>query len=95
MHVAITFLVWLYAWRNSRALFWAVSPLVLSLWVSTVYLRYHYLIDVVAGLVLAPPSFFLANWLFRRFGSLAISVTVPAKWADRLGQFGVINERKA
>jgi membrane-associated phospholipid phosphatase len=95
MHVAITFLVWLYAWRNSRALFWAVSPLVLSLWVSTVYLRYHYLIDVVAGLVLAPPSFFLANWLFKRFGRLATSVPVPAKWADRLGQVGVINERKA
>jgi len=95
MHVAISFLVWLYAWRNSRALFWAVSPLVLSLWVSTVYLRYHYLIDVLAGFVLAPASFFLANWLFRRFGSLAIPVPVPAKWAERLGQVGVVDACKA
>jgi membrane-associated phospholipid phosphatase len=89
MHVAISFLVWLYAWRNSRALFWAVSPLILSLWVSTVYLRYHYLIDVVAGLVLAPASFFLANWLFKRFGSPPIPVPLPGKWAERLAQIGV------
>jgi membrane-associated phospholipid phosphatase len=91
MHVAISFLVWLYAWRNSRTLFWAVSPLILSLWVSTVYLRYHYLIDVVAGFLLAPASFFLANRLFSRFGNLAISMAVPAKWADRLAQIGVPN----
>ena len=89
MHVAISFLVWLYAWRNSKALFWAVSPLILSLWVSTIYLRYHYLIDVVAGFLLAPASFFLANWLFRRFQSLAIPIPVPAKWAERLAQIGV------
>jgi membrane-associated phospholipid phosphatase len=91
MHVAISFLVWLYAWRNSRALFWAVSPLILSLWVSTVYLRYHYLIDVGAGLLLAPASFFLANWLFSRYGTLAISIPVPAKWAERLAHLGVTN----
>jgi membrane-associated phospholipid phosphatase len=91
MHVAISFLVGLYAWRNSRALFWAVSPLILSLWVSTVYLRYHYLIDVGAGLLLAPASFFLANWLFSRYGNLAISIPVPAKWAERLAHLGVTN----
>jgi membrane-associated phospholipid phosphatase len=84
MHVAISFLVWLYAWRNSRALFWALAPLVLSLWVSTVYLRYHYLVDVVVGLLLAPASFLLANWLFRRFSNLALPIRVPSAWADRL-----------
>ena len=95
MHVAISFLVWLYAWRNSRALFWALSPLVLSLWVSTIYLRYHYLIDVVAGLLLAPASFLLANWLFRRFKDLAITVPVPAEWAKKLGQVGAVEADKA
>jgi len=95
MHVAISFLVWLYAWRNSRALFWALSPLILSLWVSTVYLRYHYLIDVVAGFLLAPASFLLANWLFKRLGSLAFSAPVPAAWAKRLTQMGVGDPGKA
>ena len=74
MHVAISFVVWLYAYRNSKKLFWILSPLILSLWLSTLYLRYHYLIDVVAGLILAPLSFLLANWLFRRWGDIPVSV---------------------
>lgn len=84
LHVGISFLVWLYAYRNSKKLFWILSPLILSLWLSTLYLRYHYLIDVVAGLILAPLCFFLANWLFRWFGEIPVSVAVPASWASKL-----------
>jgi membrane-associated phospholipid phosphatase len=84
LHVAISFVVWLYAYRNSKKLFWILSPLILSLWMSTLYLRYHYLIDVVAGLVLAPLSYLLANALFRRFGEIPVSMAIPASWAERL-----------
>jgi membrane-associated phospholipid phosphatase len=84
MHAAISFVVWLYAYRNSKKLFGILSPLILSLWVSTLYLRYHYLIDVMAGLILAPLSYLLANWLFRRFGDIPVSVAMPASWAARL-----------
>ena len=94
MHVAISFLVWLYAWRNSKALFWAVSPLVLSLWVSTIYLRYHYLIDVAAGLLLAPASFLLANWLFARYSNLAVPIPIPASWVDGIARVaGKVEDR--
>jgi membrane-associated phospholipid phosphatase len=72
-----------------------VSPLVLSLWVSTIYLRYHYLIDVVAGLFLAPASFLLANWLFRRFGSLSLAIPIPAAWAGGLARRGITGAGKA
>lgn len=82
LHVGISFVVWLYAYRNSKKLFWILSPLILSLWFSTVYLRFHYLIDVVAGLILAPLSFWLANWMFRRFGEVPIAI--PESWAARL-----------
>ena len=95
MHVAISFLVWLYAWRNSRPLFWVLSPLVLSLWVSTVYLRYHYLVDVMAGLLLAPVSFLLANWLFGRFGNWAVPIPIPATWAEGLARMRVTGAEKA
>jgi membrane-associated phospholipid phosphatase len=61
-----------------------LSPLILSLWFSTVYLRYHYLIDVLAGLILAPLSFLLANWLFRRFGEIPVPLPLPASWTERL-----------
>ncbi len=84
MHVAISFLVWLYAYRNSKKLFWVLSPLIVSLWVSTLYLRYHYLVDVVAGLVLAPVSFWIGNALFRKMGEIPISLAVPRSIAARL-----------
>jgi len=95
MHVAISFLVWLYALRNSRPLFWILSPLILSLWISTVYLRYHYLIDVVAGLLLAPLSFLLANWLFGRLGNLTLTLPIPAAWYSGLARMGVTGAGKA
>jgi membrane-associated phospholipid phosphatase len=95
MHVAISFVVWLYALRNSKFLFWVLSPLVLSLWISTIYLRYHYLVDVVAGLLLAPVSFVLANRLFSRFGNLALTVPIPPAWADGLGRIGITTAGKA
>ena len=77
LHAGISFLVWLYAYRNSRWLFWILSPLILSLWISTVYLRQHYLIDVVAGLALAPLCFLLANWLFIHFREVRFSLPIP------------------
>lgn len=77
LHVGISFVVWLYAYRNSRRLFWILAPLVLSLWVSTVYLRYHYLVDCLAGFALAPACFGLANWMFARFGDLRLTVKRP------------------
>jgi len=88
LHVGISFVVWLYAYRNSRRLFWILMPLVLSLWVSTVYLRFHYLVDCVAGFILAPASFALANWLFARFGDLRLSVALPVAWAALLRRLG-------
>lgn len=84
LHVGISFVVWLYAWRNSKRLFWILSPFVLSLWISTVYLRYHYLVDCVAGLILAPLSYLLANWLFSRFGDLRLALRLPTGWAERI-----------
>lgn len=88
LHVAISFVVWLYAYRNSKKLFWFLAPLILSLWLSTVYLRYHYLIDVVAGLALAPLAFLVANALFRRFSEIPLRLTIPAAWADRISWLG-------
>jgi len=85
LHVGISFVAWLYAFRNSRKLFWILSPILVSLFVSTIYLRYHYLIDVVAGLALAPCCFLLANVLFKRWGELQFTLPLPEAWARRFG----------
>lgn len=52
-HTAVVLVVLFYAWKFSRPLFWAFLPVILALIFSTVYLRYHYVVDVVAGVLLA------------------------------------------
>ncbi|HEX5481469.1 MAG TPA: phosphatase PAP2 family protein [Terriglobia bacterium] len=84
LHVGISFLVWLYAWRNSKRLFWILTPFVLSLWASTLYLRYHYAVDCIAGFILAPLCYWLANALYKRYGDFSVLVPLPAAWAQRL-----------
>jgi membrane-associated phospholipid phosphatase len=64
LHVALSGLVLLYAWRASRPLAVVLMPFVVGNWVSTIYLRYHYLIDVVAGAALIPAVYFaIRRWM--------------------------------
>lgn len=68
-HVAVavctTWFSWLYLRRIRH---WHVLATLL-LCVSTVYCRYHYVIDVVAGILTALAIVPLANWLHRRIES--------------------------
>lgn len=52
-HTAVVLLVLFYAWQFVRGLFWVFLPVVVALIFSTVYLRYHYVVDVLAGIALA------------------------------------------
>lgn len=58
-HTAVVLMVLFYAWQFSRGLFWAFLPVVGALILSTVYLRYHYVIDVVVGILLTGPCIVL------------------------------------
>jgi membrane-associated phospholipid phosphatase len=62
LHAAVSLVALLCAWRHVRAWFWILLPFVLGLWASTVYLRHHYAVDLLAGFALAP----LAVWLAPR-----------------------------
>jgi len=48
-HTQIALMVLYLAYRYERILFYTFTPLVVGLIVSTVYLRYHYVIDLIAG----------------------------------------------
>ena len=61
LHVGMSTVVLLFAWKHSRKTFAVLFVPVLLLWVSTVYLRQHYLIDVVAGWVLALACFYASR----------------------------------
>ncbi len=49
-------------WRYARPVFWFMLPVVAVLVFSTVALRYHYAVDVLAGLIGVP----IASWLGSR-----------------------------
>jgi membrane-associated phospholipid phosphatase len=52
-HTMIAAAVLLVAWKRERKFFFTVLPVGIGLILSTVYCRYHYLVDVLAGLILA------------------------------------------
>jgi membrane-associated phospholipid phosphatase len=52
-HTAGTLLMSWLCWRNARSMFWVMLPMAVSTPIACVYLRYHYVTDVLAGAVLA------------------------------------------
>lgn len=48
-HTAITLITLLFAWRAHKPTFWALLPFALGLIFSTMYLRYHYVVDVLVA----------------------------------------------
>ena len=67
-HTELTLLVLYYAQRFHRRTFWWILPAGSALIISTVYLRYHYVIDVIAGALLALAIILVAKPLYRWLG---------------------------
>ncbi|MGA8143707.1 MAG: phosphatase PAP2 family protein [Candidatus Acidiferrales bacterium] len=70
-HVAGSTVAILASWRYRRWLFWLCLPFFLSMCVATVYGRYHYVADVLAGIVVGALGFAAGSWLMNRKGALA------------------------
>ena len=66
-HTAVSLLSLTLAYRFSRGAVGVLWPLVAALIFSTMYLRYHYVADVLAGIVLAVVSHVVGLKLHRRF----------------------------
>jgi membrane-associated phospholipid phosphatase len=56
------------AWRHRRWLFWIFLPSVLCMCVSTVYVRNHYVADVLAGMVTGTLGYVIGSWLMKTQG---------------------------
>ena len=65
LHAAVSLVTLVCAWRHLRGWFWALLPFVIGLWASTVYLRHHYAVDLLAGFALAPLALWIAPRLDR------------------------------
>jgi len=65
-HTAVSLMSLYYAWKErEKKLFAVLVPVVMGLIISTVYLRYHYVIDVIAGIALTGLTIALAPGLRR------------------------------
>jgi membrane-associated phospholipid phosphatase len=67
-HVAVAVVTLYFSFRYLRVLRYPHLIAVMLLCVSTVYGRYHYLIDVFGGLLLAAVMIPMGNRLYRRYG---------------------------
>lgn len=69
-HVAGSMVAILAAWRYRRWLFWICLPFFVSMCIATVYGRYHYVADVLAGLAVGTIGLQAGEWLLRRNAAL-------------------------
>ena len=75
MHCAIGMMTLLYGWRfgsavfprKPRLFFYICVPLIVSLWLSTIYLRHHWVPDCLAGMFLGVVCFFITPVLRRKW----------------------------
>jgi len=71
------------AWRHRRWLFWTFLPFVACMCVSTVYVRNHYVADVLGGLVTGTLGYFLGCRVIEAFGRATNATkTSPGKRGD-------------
>jgi membrane-associated phospholipid phosphatase len=82
LHAAVSLVAMIYAWRFLRTWFWILLPFCLGLWISTIYLRHHFVVDLIAGWALAP----VAVWVAPR---------LDAWWSSRQAALGYAPARGA
>src|SRR5262249_55271134 len=84
-HTEITLLVLYYSRRFHRPTFFFLLPLGAGVILSTVYLRYHYVVDVVAGAALAALIIAGARGLYRLSGGDPADAIAPSEDEIRNG----------
>lgn len=60
-HVVGSTVSLLVAWKYVRKLAWVMTPVILCMLIATIYGRYHYVADVLAGLLVATAAFFVVQ----------------------------------
>lgn len=75
-HTAAATIMWMMAYRYHRPSFWILTPVVLSLYISTFYCRFHYVTDAVVGLIVAFLALAIAPMLMKLWDRLANRTSV-------------------
>jgi len=67
-HVAVALCTLYFSWRYLRPIRYVQAVAVVLLMISTVYCRYHYAVDVYAGVASGLLLLGIGEWLYRRLG---------------------------
>ncbi len=78
-HTAAATIMWVMAYRYHRPSFWILTPIVLSLYISTFYCRYHYVTDAVVGIAVAFMALALAPLLMKLWDRMAERKSILVK----------------
>ena len=65
-HALVAMLVLVLTWSLHRRLFWRLLPFAIALILATMYLRYHYVVDVLASMAILPVCVIFGRWLQRQ-----------------------------
>lgn len=86
LHCANTLITLIYAFKYKRAFFYVFLPIGLGLILGTVYLRHHYVIDIIAGFALALLVYWLtpklANYWERMQIKSGVRIAIPHRTID-------------
>jgi len=58
------------AWKFRRQLFWVLLPLYAGMCFSTIWGRYHYVADVLAGMATGTLGYLIGSWIMQRPGAV-------------------------
>jgi membrane-associated phospholipid phosphatase len=78
-HVAGSTVAVLAAWRYRRWLLWVCLPFFVCMCVATVYGRYHYVADVLAGLLVGTSGFFAGSGLMGNGATLPDRIRISSR----------------
>jgi membrane-associated phospholipid phosphatase len=65
-HTMISVAVLLVALKRARDVFWWLLPIATGLIIATVYCRFHYVVDLIAGALLAVVTVPFGDWLYEK-----------------------------
>ncbi len=71
LHTITAFLIMYISWRVRSKSFYFYLPYFFCMAAATIYLRYHYFVDILGGLVVCAFTILLANYIFRNRTSVS------------------------
>ena len=67
LHAAISFTTLLLMGKYSKKMFWTFLPIITGIMIALVYCRYHYVIDMIAGIAWSIITFVLGQLFYDKF----------------------------